>query len=211
MSFYTIYDNNGYIVATTMTDMGDDYQLTPQYAGMNLIVGQGNSLTQYVLNGVITDYTSEQLTAFQSIPAGCSWSLPSCTVVDNVSLSTVQQLACSAVNIQRDSILSAFDRFTYNGVVYDGGPQAQTNIQMTINVITAGIPLPSNFEWRAQDNIMHPMVANDIIGLNAAMLSALATLTFSTFGISWQLKSQILAIQPGPTARAQVAAIGWPI
>jgi len=210
MSFYTIYDNTGYIVATTLTDMGDDYQLTQQYQGMNLIAGQGNSLTQYVLDGVITDYTSDQLIAFQTISPGCSWSLPSCTVVDNFSLSTIKQLACSAVDTRRDSILATFDKFTYNDVVYDGNPPAQANIQMTISVITAGIPLPSNFAWRALDNTMHPMTSSDINGLNTAMLSALATLTFDTFGISWQLKSQILAVQEGSTARAQIAAIVWP-
>jgi hypothetical protein len=205
MSFYTIYDNTGKIVATTLMDMGDEYELTPQYAGMNLLADKGDAKTQYVLNGVLTNYTAAQLAEMQNIPDGCSWSLPSCTVVDNQTLPDMQAVACSIINNKRDAIISGFNSFAFNSIVYDADPEAQTNITSAANFIATGGTVPANFAWKAQDNSMHPMAAADIQGLYAAMLAAIAQVRFGAYQRSWELKAQIAAA----TTRVEIQAVTW--
>lgn len=205
MSFYTIYDNTGKIVAVTLADMGDDYELTAQYAGMNLLPERSNPAIQYVSNGELTNYTTAQLAAMQNLPAGCSWSLPSCTVVDNQTLPDRQAVACSIIDSARDAAIAAFNSFTYNGIVYDGNADAQTNIEIAAKVVSTGGSLPDGLEWRAQDNSMHPMGAADIQALYSAMLDAIAALRFGSYAKSWALKAQIAAA----TSLSEIQAVTW--
>ncbi|PRC92682.1 DUF4376 domain-containing protein [Solimicrobium silvestre] len=206
MNSYGIYNATSGVINRIISTDQNNIALNVQ-AGESAIILLNDETDDkfYVSNGIITAYTSTELQLIATLPIGCIWSMPSRAVVDTAVMADIQARACAAINVKRDAVIAAFDQFTYNGVVYDGDVLAQANIQMTIDVITAGIPLPANFEWRASDNSMHPMAAADVISMNAARLVAQATLVFATYSTSWTLKAQINSA----TTRQQVEAITW--
>jgi hypothetical protein len=210
MSRFLVYDSTGTIIRVgACVDGMEDIQASNNGEVVISNPPEGvNAENSYILNGVITPYTADELQAKNSMPLGCIWSMPSRTVVDTVSIDTLREQANSLIDKKRDAVIAAFNSFTYAGVVYDGDITAQQNITNAYNFVITGGALPANFQWRAQDNSMHAMTAVDVQGLYAAMNTAIGNLRFTTYAISWQLKA---AVSIATTRTGIDVAATWPI
>ena len=114
--------------------------------------------------------------------------------------------ALAAVNFERERRIAAFDRFVYDGTLFDGDATARQSIDAIARGVRLGLPLPDGFAWRAFDNTDVAMNAGQLLGLEAAMLEAANRHRLRMHGIACSLKA--LIAQAGSIE--QVTALAWP-
>lgn len=124
---------------------------------------------------------------------------------ESATLADLRGRKVAAINAERDRRIGAFDRFTYDGVVYDGNAKAQVNIDVAARGARAGLTLPDGFAWRAFDNSDVPMTNADILELERAMLEASNLHRYQMHGIARYLKDQAAS-----SDATGLDAIGWP-
>jgi hypothetical protein len=204
MKNFIFYEKTGKILQSGTCA---DSDLIFQYkAGYLVLEGVGSDFYNYVQNGQIKKYTPEEIYLKRNLQQGWIWQMPERIAIDTRALEQAKVIASDQINKCRDLALSSFDRFTYDSVVYDGNATAQENIRVTAFIANSDSPLPEGFSWRSFDNVDVPMNKEKILGLQAALLQSLATITFNSHKIARGLKSEIGAA----TTNKQVDAITWP-
>ena len=147
-----------------------------------------------------------EITAKTSLAPFWVWKMPERIAVDTRTIDQARIIASDKVNKCRDLMISSFDKFTYNSVVYDGNAAAQENIRVAAFISNSDSPLPEGFSWRSFDNVDVPMDKEQLLGLQAALLESIATVTFNSHKIARELKSKVKE----STTNEQADAITWP-
>lgn len=118
----------------------------------------------------------------------------------------VRALATERVNRERDRRIAGFDRFIFNGALYDGDAAAKENILDAADSASDDEPLPENFRWRTFYNDYVLMTNADILNLKKAFRSAFNLHKQAMYETSWRLKDYAA----GDLTNAELDAITWP-
>lgn len=175
-------------------------------AGIDFLFGAGNSKLQYVVDGALVDYTADEAAALANLAPGWVWQLPERKAVDMRTQAEARAMADGRVNAERDRRIAAFDRFTFNAVLYDGDVPAQRNIDLAARRARADKPLPPGFTWRSFDNSDVPLSNADILALEDALTDSLSAHTFEMHAIARALKDAAA----GDLTNTEIDAITWP-
>lgn len=203
----TIYD-----LATGIAQpMSLSHETLQAYAERNFgfIFGvQADPQTHYVdlATGTLAAYTIEELAARAVLGSGWIWRMPERAAVDQRMAEQARAAAIARINAERDSRIAAFDRFTFEGVAYDGDAAAKENISDAAAGVDDGLPLPDGFTWRTFDNEDVPMTGSDVLALAKAFRAAANLHKFTMHAIARALKDGA----EGDLTNAQLDAITWP-
>lgn len=115
------------------------------------------------------------------------------------TLDELQEAKKTEINIARET--AKYAGINHNGYDWQTDNEARDNINGTLTAVNAGVPLPSDFTWRTEDNQDVPMDAAGLTALSAAVLAQ----DFALYQQSWALKAQVDAA----TTAEEVAAINW--
>lgn len=123
----------------------------------------------------------------------------------DVLLADVQAGAIADANAARDRKLAAFDRFTYEGVLYDGDARAEAAI--TLAARSAALDLEqSSITWRAFDNADVLLTPTQLLDLEVAMIEAKARYAAQHHARCRELKAAIAAAESRADVRLVVEA-----
>lgn len=123
----------------------------------------------------------------------------------DVLLAEVQAGAIADANADRDRRLAAFDRFTYEGVLYDGDARAEAAI--TLAARSAALDLEqSSITWRAFDNADVLLTPTQLLALEVAMIEAKARYAAQHHARCRELKAAIAAAESRADVRLVVEA-----
>lgn len=89
------------------------------------------------------------------------------------------------INIQREEMLAS--GLWYMGHFWDTSARARTNITGVLTGVTAGLPLPSNFVWRDNNNNNVPFTESNLVMLGGYIIQWVNVV----YGYSWQMKAQL--------------------
>lgn len=132
--------------------------------------------------------------------------MPERIAVDQRTQNNARAEAIDRVNAERDRRIASFDRFTFNGVLYDGDAAAKENIADAAAGAADDQPLPDGFSWRSFDNSDVPMTNADILALARAFRAASNFHKFTMHAIARSLKDSAEA----DLSNSQLDAIAWP-
>lgn len=106
------------------------------------------------------------------------------------------------INVMREEMLAA--GLWYMGHFWDTSGRARTNVTGVIAGVTAGLPLPSGFVWRDNNNNNVPFTATNLVTLGGYIIQWVNIV----YGYSWNMKSQL----DTKTTLAEIDAfvITWP-
>lgn len=123
----------------------------------------------------------------------------------DVLLADVQAGAIADANAARDRKLATFDRFTYEGVLYDGDARAEAAI--TLAARSAALDLEqSSITWRAFDNADVLLTPTQLLDLEVAMIEAKARYAAQHHARCRELKAAIAAAESRADVRLVVEA-----
>ena len=154
----------------------------------------------------VRDYTVEELAARRAMRPGWVWQMPERVAVDQRTQERTRAEAIIRINVERDRRIGTFDRFTFNGVLYDGDAAAKENIADAAAGAADDQPLPDGFTWRTFDNSDVPMTNADILAMAKAFRAAANLHKFTMHAIARALKDAAEA----DLSNAQLDAITWP-
>jgi hypothetical protein len=154
----------------------------------------------------VRDYTAEEKAARRAMRLGWIWQMPERIAVDQRPQSMARVEALDRVNAERDRRIAAFDRFTFNGTVYDGDAAAKENITDAAAGAVDDQPLPEGFTWRTFDNSDVLMTNADILALAKAFRIAANLHKFTMHAIARALKDAAEA----DLTNTELDAITWP-
>jgi hypothetical protein len=99
---------------------------------------------------------------------------------------------------------------TYGGAtkVLQVDPAAQGNFTGTQAALSAGVPLPAGFAWRALDNTFFPAFAAPADF--TAMAAAVFGFAYACKAAAWAHKDAIAALTTGADVQAHDITTGWP-
>jgi len=121
------------------------------------------------------------------------------------ALSIAIQKQQDAITAYRDNVL--YSGFTYtDGYVYDSDTISISNVVSTLSIINAGVPLPSSFTWRTQNNSNVPYTGTEFITF-AASLFAWGE---EVYVASWTAKANVAALTTAADVMAYDITTGWP-
>lgn len=164
------------------------------------------SLYQYVKDGILTNYTLEQIALKQNRPLlPVEWSNETFTwtPINIRSLQELKQDRKNQITVLRET--KNQEPITYQNSLFDCDETAQRNIQAWTTNINAGTNPPAGFVWRDYNNVDHPADVDFILGLNAAVV-ARGTQLYQT---SWTKKSEIDALTTAEAVNAYDITTGW--
>ena len=107
---YIVYKtgiNPSYIIRTGFCSDGM-IELQAQ-EGETSIAGVANDDTQYILNGEVTNYTSEQLIAKNTVPYGYIWNISTMSATKRLSDEEIFIYLSTQVRTKRNNLISACD------------------------------------------------------------------------------------------------------
>lgn len=104
---FIVYDRSGVILRTG--SCSEEMLSIQEQFGETVIEGTANDQTQYILDGVVTKYTEEELLAKSSIPYGYKWQMPERIVVQVLSNSAISEYYAYQARSKRDTLLAACD------------------------------------------------------------------------------------------------------
>lgn len=155
----------------------------------------------------VLNYTGEELAARRALRPGWVWVMPQRIAVDQRTQGQARAEALARVNGERDRRIAAFDRFSFNGAVYDGDAAAKENITDAAAGAADDQALPEGFTWRTFDNQDVPMTNADILELAKAFRAAANLHKFTMHAIARALKDSA----EGDLTNAQLDVINWPL
>lgn len=121
-----------------------------------------------------------------------------------VSLDDVKAGAIADANAARDRCRAAFDRFIYDGVMYDGHVRAEVSIALAARRAEQGGA--SSVLWRAFDNSDWMLSPAQVIALEAALIEAKANWEAQAHETCRALKAKILSAATLAEVRAAATA-----
>ena len=104
---FIIYISTGVIIRTGICP--DSMLLIQAQEGETVIEGVANYFTQYIADGVVTDYTEAELAAKSSIHYGYKWQMPERTLVQDLTTEQINIYLAERARLKRDTLLSACD------------------------------------------------------------------------------------------------------
>jgi hypothetical protein len=164
--------------------------------------GTGSPLTHYVKNGVLTAYTTPQVTTKAAQPSYlCTWSNSTFSWVDSRNLATAQNDTWNAIKAARDINLAS--GFTWGGSKFDSDDISQQRIQGAVQlaVLAAGAGQSFSIQWTLFDNSVRTLSGSDMISVGIA----LGTFVQTVFSAGVILRQQIDAA----TTLTTLGSISW--
>jgi len=196
---YVVYNpSSGEIVISGECSVPDDHEM-----GTILEDADGSSATHYVKNGVLTAYTTDQVTSKSNVPTyPATWSNTSFSWVDSRTLSQAQ--ADTWETIKADRGIAQLAGFTWNGYKFDSDDisiqRIQGAVQLAVLAQAAGSPF--SIVWTLYDNTTLTMSGSDIIN----MYLSLGSFIQGIFATGVTLRNQINSA----TSISQLYSITWP-
>jgi len=104
----------GPITATVHNENDNPYEITLQdgqhlqqaRSGESVIEGIANDETQYIKDGIVTDYTHDQLTEKSSVPYGYQWDIKTMSAIKKLSDDEIVRYIATQERSKRDKLLS---------------------------------------------------------------------------------------------------------
>jgi len=121
------------------------------------------------------------------------------------ALSIAIQNQQDAITAYRDGVLYSGFMYT-DGYVYDSDPTSISNIVSTLSIITAGVPLPSTFTWRTQNNTNVPYTSESFIAFAASIFGW----GEEVYIASWNNKAAVAALTNVSDVLAFDITANWP-
>jgi hypothetical protein len=202
MHYITYNNTTGEILGHGECD--ESYLLAIKNAQHPSIEGTGTSTDSYILNGVITPYTTPQVNLKATKPSGYIWSNTTMSWVDNRSLLSVQEIQNSLLQKAYEQAIIQPVLYTSIGGItstYQADAKSISNITAMQLAFAAIQTVPNGFYWVAEDNTHIPFVYRDIQGL----ATALGIQGFTSFAHLQIKKAEVLAA----TTNIAVEAIVW--
>lgn len=112
--------------------------------------------------------------------------------------------AIADANAARDRRMAAFDRFTYNGILYDGDARAEARIALA--AARAAQDGAADVMWRAFNNADTMLSPGQVIAMQAALIEAKASRAAFLHEACCALKQLIAVASTADAIRAAVAA-----
>lgn len=167
-----------------------------------------SSTTHYVQLDplAIVAYTEAELAARAGLAPGWVWQMPERIAVDHRATESARAAVIERINAERGRRIAEFDRFMFNGVLYDGDAEAKENINDAAAGAEDDQPLPPGFTWRTFHNADVAMTNADIIEMAKAFRAAANLHKFTMHAIARALKDAA----EGDLTNAQLDAINWP-
>lgn len=100
---FIIYDPTGLILRTGVCP--EEMLSIQAQMGETVIEGMANYFTQYIIDGVVTDYTEEELLAKSNIPYGYKWQMPERTIVQDLTTEQIAVYLASEARTKRYRLL----------------------------------------------------------------------------------------------------------
>jgi len=108
MKLFTAYKTATGEILRTGSCADSDFELQVQ-EGETVIEGTANDITQYIDEGVITDYTEEQLLAKSSTPYGYVWDNLTMTAVKHLDDADISTVLAARARAKRNKMLTDCD------------------------------------------------------------------------------------------------------
>ena len=126
-------------------------------------------------------------------------------IEDTRTLEVAQSNANDFVNNTRQSFLDS-SQIWMIGHPWDASTIARSNINGAISLVLTGVPLPSGFVWRDNNNVNVPFTATMLVGLGASIVGYVNEL----YNYSWYLKTLIDACNAITDVDALDLSGEWP-
>lgn len=132
------------------------------------------------------------------------WEAAGNTPEPAVSLNNAQTAQKALINTWRENAIAT--GVIWNGYTWDSDRLSIANLASAVAAFQAGVPVPTGFTWRTQDNQNVPMAMADLVSLAGAMIGYVN----SQYAHSWALKTAVDAITDTSAAGiAAIEAITW--
>ena len=105
MKLFTAYKTATGEILRTGSCADSDFELQVQ-EGETVIEGTANDIIQYVLNGEIKDYTSEQLYIKANIPYGYKWDIATMSAIQVATDPEITAYLATQARAKRDRLLN---------------------------------------------------------------------------------------------------------
>ena len=163
MSIYAIYEVKSgeikRIIHTQEDHLLQNIQLGESYLPIN--AGESDN-THYVIDGVITPYTTEELTLKNGRKFGFVWKMPERILIDTRALKDARDQKWQQIKSNRDVAINS--PFAYNGNIYD------PNIQNINNAVLSNITSNTiSLDWTTATNTTVTLSSSEINELGKAL------------------------------------------
>ncbi len=165
--------------------------------------GGPDELSAYVLDGILTAYTPEQVQAKSQRPAWSSgWSNSTMSWVDPRDLAQHKEDRWTYIKTRRDQAEGS--PFTWSTYTFDGDSSSQQRIQGAVQlaVLATQAQQPFSIDWTLFDNTVATLDAMAMFGVGQALATSVGT----AYAIGRALRDEIAAA----TTQEEVEAIDWP-
>lgn len=193
---YYAYDKKGNVVRSGTLDFPCWHLY--ESADYELMEGFADPLVNYVLNGVLLEYTKEQQARRSSRPPFlCKWDVVTATWIDLRNLDDLKNYKW--VEIKQARTQAEYAGFTWDGSVFDSDAISQQRI--TGAVTLAQLSGEFTISWTLQDNTVRQLGQADMISVGIA----LGLYTASQFAKAQRLRSRVDAV----TDTDDLLSINW--
>jgi hypothetical protein len=141
---FIIYNNIGEILRTGSCP--EEMFLIQAQDGETVIEGVANDFTQYIADGVVTDYTEAELAAKSSIPYGYKWQMPERALVQDLTTEQINIYLAEQARLKRDTLLSACD-WTQTGDQIEARKLLWQPYRQALRDITLQTGFPTIINW----------------------------------------------------------------
>lgn len=114
--------------------------------GETVIEGTANDITQYIVDGVVTDYTEEQLLAKSSTPYGYVWDNPTMTAVKHLDDADISTVLAAQARAKRNKMLTDCD-WTATADQADAKKALYQPYRQALRDITSQADFPYAINW----------------------------------------------------------------
>ena len=114
--------------------------------GETVIEGVANDQTQYIADGEVTDYTTEQLAAKSSVPYGYKWNPATMSAIQTATDSEITAYLATQARAKRDQLLTASD-WTQTADQSDAIKAKWQSYRQDLRDITEQAGFPNTITW----------------------------------------------------------------
>lgn len=114
---------------------------------------------------------------------------------DPRSIEQVRADKLADINAERARRIAAFDRFPYEGTLYDGDDVSRERISNAARGARLAVPLPPGFTWRSFYNMDVKMTNAQLLGMEKAMVEAVNKHTYEAHRTASVLKARVVVAE----------------
>ena len=145
MKLFTAYKTATGEILRTGSCADSDFELQVQ-EGETVIEGTANDIIQYVLNGEIKDYTSEQLYIKANIPYGYKWDIATMSAIQVATDPEITAYLATQARAKRDRLLN--ESIIWSDTSYTGDVLASwLAYREVLKNITSQAGFPGSIVW----------------------------------------------------------------